>query len=87
MSKIKAWTPKKTKISAARQKHLDEIKQRLASPEEIAERRSQRLQAEKLKKQKRLKAKQKHQKRTAQSLDNTRYSNQKQKVRFIKHNN
>lgn len=87
MSKIKAWTPQKSKISPARQKRLDEIKERLGSPEEVAERRSQRLQAEKLKKQHRLKAKQKRQKRTAQSLDNTTYSTQKPKVRFIKHNN
>lgn len=86
MSKIKAWTPNKPKINAKRQKHLEEIKQRLEPPEKVAERRSERLQAEKLKKQRRKQASKKQQERTARSLDNTTYSHKKQRVRFIKHN-
>lgn len=86
MSKIKAWTPNKPKISAKRQKYLEKIKQHLDSPEKVAERRSEGLQAEKLKKQRRRQTNQKRQERTAQSLDNTTYSHKKQRVRFIKHN-
>lgn len=90
MKKTKSWTPYKPKISAKRTKRLKDIRNKLAKFDEelrdVSGRRSERLQAEKVKHQREQESNKKKHERARTALDNTRYSTSKSKARFIKHN-